>query len=220
MSSITIGISETLADYIHDTAVNETDVQKALREETATLPMRVMQISPTQGQFMALLVKLINATRIIEVGVFTGYSSLCMAPELPDAGHIIACDVSTTWTDIAKSYWEQAGVDHKIDLRIAPAADTLTELRQTGSEGMYDLAFIDADKENYRLYYEHCLALLRPGGLILVDNTLWSGQVADLNFDDAETRAIRELNVFIAGDKRVMSSLITVGDGLTLAMKL
>lgn len=220
MSNMTLGISQVLENYIHDVTVNESDILKVLRTETAKLTMSRMQISPEQGQLMALLVKLINAKRIIEVGVFTGYSSLCMASSLPEDGKIIACDVSDTWTNMAKPYWEKAGVNNKIDLRLAPANDTLENLRKDGLEGSFDMAFIDADKENYMSYYEHCLALLRTGGLMLVDNTLWSGQVADPSVNDEATVVIRELNAFIAQDKRVISSLVTVGDGLTLVVKL
>lgn len=220
MSNMTLGISNALNDYIQDVTVNESDVLKALRAETSKLSMSMMQISPEQGQFMSLLVKLTQAKRIIEVGVFTGYSSICMATALPDDGQIIACDTSEDWTNIAKKYWKQAGIESKIDLKLAPASETLTQLIENGQDGQFDIAFIDADKENYLSYYEQCLQLIRTGGLILMDNTLWSGAVADPSVNDECTYAIRELNTFIAQDKRVMSSLLTISDGLTLVYKL
>lgn len=219
MSNITFGISETLSSYIHNVTVKESPILQALREETAQMTESRMQISREQGQFMSLIVKLINAKRIIEVGVFTGYSSLCMAKELPDDGHIIACDVSEQWTNIAKRYWAEAGVTDKIDLRLAPANETLATLRESGYDGQFDLVFIDADKENYLTYYEQCLALLRPGGLMLVDNTLWSGKVADPNNNDEPTIGVRQFNDLVANDSRVMSSLLTISDGVTLVYK-
>lgn len=220
MSNMTLGISETLENYVHKVTVNESDILKSLREQTAKLSESMMQISPEQGQFMALLVKLINAKCIIEVGVFTGYSSLCMAKAMPDDGTIIACDMSEQWTNMAKPYWEEAGISHKIDLRLAPALDTLVKLSDEGQNGQFDLIFIDADKENYLHYYEQALKLLRSGGLMLIDNTLWSGRVADDTVNDAPTNAIRALNKLIPQDDRVMSSLLTVSDGLTLVYKL
>jgi caffeoyl-CoA O-methyltransferase len=192
---------------------------RELREVTATLPMARMQISPEQGQFMALLVKLIGARHCIEVGVFTGYSSLSVAQALPADGHIVACDVNEEWTAIAKRFWEKGGVSGKIALHLAPATDTLDKLLADGQAGRYDFAFIDADKSNYRAYYERCLALLRVGGLVALDNTLWSGSVADPGINDADTRAIRELNAFLHNDGRVDLSMLPVGDGLTLALK-
>lgn len=220
MSNMTLGISEMLENYVHEVTVNESDILKNLREQTAKLSESMMQISPEQGQFMALLVKLINAKRIIEVGVFTGYSSLCMAKAMADEGKIIACDMSEQWTNMAKPYWEEAGISHKIDLRLAPALDTLVKLSDEGQNGQFDLIFIDADKENYLHYYEQGLKLLRTGGLMLIDNILWSGRVADDTVNDAPTNAIRALNKLIPKDDRVMSSLLTVSDGLTLVYKL
>ncbi|MDH5176223.1 MAG: class I SAM-dependent methyltransferase, partial [Gammaproteobacteria bacterium] len=197
----------------------EAPVLRALREETAALTQRSMQIAPEQGQFMALLVRLLRARRCLEIGVFTGYSSLATALALPADGRIVACDVSEEWTAIARRYWEQGGVAHKIDLHIAPATSTLDALLQTGQSGTFDLAFIDADKTNYLAYYERTLQLLRPGGLVLIDNTLWSGRVADPAVNDPDTVALRELNDTLLRDERVDLSLLPVGDGLTLALK-
>jgi predicted O-methyltransferase YrrM len=219
MSSKTLGISDSLNSYIQNTCVKESDSLKALRIETSTLDMHMMQISPEQGQFMSLLVNLIGAKRILEVGVFTGYSSICLAQDLPDDGKLIACDVSEEWTSIAKKYWDLSGVENKIDLKIAPAIETLNQLKNQGFNDSFDMAFIDADKLNYIEYYNKCLELVRPGGLILVDNTLWSGSVADVSNQTEDTKVIRQLNEIIANDKRVKSSLITIGDGLTLAYK-
>jgi caffeoyl-CoA O-methyltransferase len=178
-----------------------------------------MQIAPEQGQFMAMLVRLIGARRCLEVGVFTGYSSLVTALALPEDGRIIACDVSEQWTAVARRYWQRAGVSHKIDLRLAPALETLDGLIAAGQTGSYDFAFIDADKENYAAYYERVLALLRPGGLLSVDNTLWSGRLADARERDPETLGIRRFNELIHRDERVDLSLLPMGDGLTLARK-
>jgi caffeoyl-CoA O-methyltransferase len=205
--------------YLVDTSVRETDVARRLREETQQLPAAQMQIGPDQGQFLQLLVQLINARRTLEVGVFTGYSSLWVATGLPDDGEIIACDVSEEYTSIARRYWKEAGVDQKIDLRLRPALETLDELLDNGQSGTFDFAFIDADKSNYDNYYERALKLLRPGGLITVDNTIWSGRVADPNESDEDTVAIRKLNEKLHRDERVALSMLTVGDGLTLAMK-
>lgn len=220
MSTSTLGLSPQVNQYIQNVTVTESDVLKALREETAQLSMSVMQISPEQGQLMSLLAKLTKAKRIIEVGVFTGYSSICLAKELPEHGELIACDVSEEWTNIAKRYWQQAGLQNKIELKLAPALKTLDALIVQGHAASFDIAFIDADKENYKKYFDQCFALLRPGGLILVDNTLWSGDVADPNIMDEETTAIRELNMYIAKHQQVMSSLVPISDGLTLAIKL
>lgn len=219
MSSSTFVISEVLSNYIQKVTLNESDILRELRQETSKLCMSMMQISPEQGQLMTLLTQLVSAKKIIEVGVFTGYSSLCMANTLPENGKIIACDVSESWTNIAKKYWQKAGVDNKIDLQLAPASGTLQKLIDNGEADSFDMAFIDADKENYKVYYEQCLNLLRTGGLLLVDNTLWGGSVADLNINDESTSAIRELNQHIANDQRVTSSLVTIGDGLTLVVK-
>jgi caffeoyl-CoA O-methyltransferase len=178
-----------------------------------------MQISPEQGQFMALLVRLTGARRCLEVGVFTGYSSLATALALPEDGRIVACDISEEWTAVARRHWHAAGVEHKVDLRIAPAVVTLEALLADGEEGGFDFAFIDADKGGYLGYYERLLRLLRPGGLLLVDNTLWSGRVADPGVTDADTVALRQFNEFLYRDSRIDLSLLPVGDGLTLARK-
>ena len=183
------------------------------------MPMGGMQISPDQGQFMGLLVELIGAKRIVEVGTFTGYSSIAMALALPADGRLIACDVSDEFTRIAQRYWQEAGVADKIELRLGPAVATLDGILAAGEAGCFDMAFIDADKENYDAYYERCLQLLRPGGLILIDNVLWGGRPADVNEQDESTVAIRALNTKIHADERVTASLLSIGDGLTLARK-
>lgn len=190
-----------------------------LRQETASHPRSTMQISPEQGQFMRLLVQLIGAKKTLEVGVFTGYSSLSVALALPDDGKIIAADVSEEFTAIARRYWQEAGVADKIDLRLAPGLETLDRLLATGQAETFDFAFIDADKENYDGYYERSLQLLRPGGLIAIDNVLWSGQVADPENQDESTQSIRALNEKLHHDERVTLSLVPIADGLTLAIK-
>jgi caffeoyl-CoA O-methyltransferase len=210
---------EPTYQYLVKTSVRETDVARRLREETQQLPMAQMQIGPDQGQLLQLLVQLIQAKKTLEVGVFTGYSSLWVALALPDDGKIVACDVSEEYTAIAGRYWKEAGVDQKIDLRLRPALETLDELLTQGGASTFDFAFIDADKSNYDNYYERALKLIRTGGLIAVDNTIWSGRVADPNESDADTVAIRKLNEKLHRDERVALSMLTVGDGLTLAMK-
>jgi caffeoyl-CoA O-methyltransferase len=219
VSTKSFGLPDPIYQYLVANSVRDTPLMRELREITATLPMARMQISPEQGQFMALLVKLIGARRCIEVGVFTGYSSLSVAQALPADGRIVACDVNEEWTAIARRFWEKGGVAGKITLHLAPAADTLDKLLAGGEAGKYDFAFIDADKPNYRAYYERCLSLVRAGGLVAIDNTLWSGSVADPEVNDADTRAIRELNAFLHHDERVALSMLPVGDGLTLALK-
>ena len=219
MSTRSIPLTDALYDYMLAVSLQETALQRRLREETAANPMSRMQISPEQGQFMALLARLIGARRCIEVGVFTGYSSLAVALALPAEGSIVACDVSEQWTAVARRYWAEAGVAHKIDLRLAPALGTLDSLLAAGGGGSFDLAFIDADKTNYLGYYERVLQLLRPGGLLLVDNTLWSGRVADPAIGDADTIALRHFNECLHRDDRVDLSLLPVGDGLTLARR-
>jgi caffeoyl-CoA O-methyltransferase len=204
---------------MNEVSLREPPLLLALREETAALTQRSMQISPEQGQFMALLTRLIDARRCLEVGVFTGYSSLATALALPEGGHLVACDVSEEWTSVARRYWQQAGVAHKIRLHLAPAVDTLDALLVQGQAGTFDFAFIDADKTNYLEYYERTLALLRTGGLVLIDNTLWSGKVADPEVSDADTVALRHFNEVLHHDERVDLSLLPMGDGLTLARK-
>jgi predicted O-methyltransferase YrrM len=219
MSNRSISLTDALYQYLLDVSLRESDLQRRLREETATQPMARMQISPEQGQFMALLVKLIGARRCLEVGVFTGYSSLSVALALPGDGTIVACDVSEEWTAIARRYWVEARVAAKIDLRLAPALTTLDSLLASGASGTIDLAFIDADKVNYLAYYERALKLLRTGGLIVVDNTLWSGRVADPEVADEDTAALRHFNQCLHLDDRVDLSMVPIGDGLTLARK-
>ncbi len=214
-----LGLSEELYGYILSASLREADVLRRLREETAEMPLAVMQIAPEQGQFMALIVELIGAKRTLEVGVFTGYSSLAVALALPDDGHITACDVSEEWTAIARRYWAEAGVAHKIDLRLAPAIETLDALLADGQAGSYDFAFIDAEKTEYAEYYERVLQLLRQGGLVAVDNVLWNGAVADPANDEDDTNAIRAFNEKLLGDDRVSLSLLPLADGLTLARK-
>lgn len=219
MTKKTLGLDNQLRDYLLSVSVREPDILQQLRQETTRHPMAMMQIAPEQGQFMALLVQLLGATKTLEVGVFTGYSSLCVALALPQNGKIVACDVSEEYTSIARRYWEAAGVAHKIDLRIAPALETLDELLATGHAETFDFAFIDADKANYERYYERSLQLIRPGGLIAIDNVLWSGQVADPKIQDNRTKVIRALNEKLHQDERVTLSLVPIADGLTLALK-
>ncbi len=219
MSSRNGFIETHIYDYILANSLRDRDELKRLRQETQAMPMGGMQVSPDQGQFMGLLVELINAKRIVEVGTFTGYSSIAMALALPADGRLIACDVSDEFTSIAQRYWQEVGVADKIELRLGPAVATLDGMLAAGEAGCFDMAFIDADKENYDAYYERCLQLLRPGGLILIDNVLWGGRPADANEQDESTTAIRALNAKIHADERVTASLLSIGDGLTLARK-
>lgn len=214
-----LGLDDKLYDYLLRVSLREADVLLRLREETAAMPLSVMQISPEQGQFMALLVELMGVERAIEVGVFTGYSSLAVALALPPEGRLTACDISEEFTAVARRYWAEAGVDHKIDLRLAPALETLDGLISEGASGTYDFAFIDAEKTEYADYYERLLILLRPGGLILIDNVLWSGRVADGDCDDDDTVAIRAFNEKLVADERISLSMLPLADGLTLARK-
>ncbi len=215
----TIELDDRLYDYILSNSLREPEVLGRLRAETAAHPMSGMQIAPDQGQFMQLLVQLTGAKRCIEVGTFTGYSSTAVALALPEDGSIVACDVSEEYTAVARRYWAEAGVADKITLVLAPATETLPGLIADGQAGTYDLAFIDADKENYDSYYESCLELLRPGGLILIDNVLWSGAVADPARTDTDTSALRALNAKLKDDQRVTISMIPISDGVTLALK-
>ncbi len=212
-------IPENIYDYLSSVSVREPDVLRRLRAETAPLPCATMQITPDQGQFMALLIQLLGARRTLEVGVFTGYSSLAVALALPDDGQVVACDVSEEYTAIARRYWKEAGVDHKIELHLRPALETLDGLLAQGRRGTFDFAFIDADKANYDAYYERALELLRPGGLVAIDNVLWSGRVADPAQNDADTVALRSLNKKLLADSRVSISMLSIGDGVTLALK-
>jgi caffeoyl-CoA O-methyltransferase len=212
-------INQPIWDYIRSVTLREPDILRRLREETAGHPQANMQISAEQGQFMALLIHLLNAHRTIEVGVFTGYSSLAVALALPDNGRIIACDVSEEYTSIARRFWREAGVERKIDLRLRPAIETLDNLIATGQGNTFDFAFIDADKGNYANYFERALVLVRPGGLIAIDNVLWSGLPLDPSVQDADTKAIRAFNEKLHGDERVWLSMLAVRDGLTLACK-
>jgi len=219
MANKTMGISDDLAAYVVKVGTREPDVLARLREETAAIPQHNMQIAPEQGAFLALLVELIGARRCIEVGTFTGYSSTAVALALPDDGQIVCCDVSEEWTALARTYWNEAGVADKIDLRVAPAAETLDQLLGAGENDVYDFAFVDADKAGYDGYYERLLRLVRPGGLIALDNTLWGGEVLDEDTDDRDTRALRALNAKLAYDERVTLCLLPVADGVTLARR-
>jgi len=219
MSKRSIGLSAKLNDYILSVSLREPEVLLRLREETAALPMAGMQVAPEQGQFMALMAKLLNAKQYLEVGTFTGYSALAVALALPFAGRILACDINPDTTAVAQRYWAAAGVASKIELRLAPALETLDKLLGQGQAGRFDLAFIDADKENYDGYYERVLRLVRPGGLIMLDNVLWGGDVADPRKNDTDTAALRTLNAKLHGDERVDLSMLPLADGLTLARK-
>ena len=220
MSNQSIGLSDPLYQYLLANSVREPEILAKLRAETAQHPLVNMQISPEQGQLMGLLVQLIGARKCLEVGVFTGYSSLAVALNLPDDGRIIACDVSDEFTSIARRYWQEAGVANKISLYVAPALETLDRLITNGESGTFDFAFIDADKNNYGAYYDRCFQLVRQGGLILVDNVLWYGRVANPGMDhDKRTQSIKQINQQIYHDDRVQISLVPIGDGLTIARK-
>ena len=219
MTRRTSHLPDALYDYLLDVSLREPPVMARLREETAPLEKSNMQIGPEQGQLMALLVELMGARSALEVGTFTGYSALAVALALPEDGRLVACDLSEEWTAVARRYWEEAGVAHKIDLRLAPGVQTLDALLSEGRAGTFDFAFIDADKQGYQAYYERTLELVREGGLIVLDNTLWEGKVVDLQVTDPDTEAIRALNRELAGDERITLSLLPVGDGLTLARK-
>lgn len=219
ISNQPLGIARHLYDYLVSVSVQEPPILTQLRQETAQHPLGEMQISPEQGQLMALLIQLIGAKKTLEIGVFTGYSALVVALALPPEGKVVACDVSEDYTAIARRYWAAANVSDKIDLRIAPAADTLDQLIEKGAANTFDFAFIDADKSNYDTYYEKALILVRPGGLIAIDNVLWYGRVADPSVTDKRTQAIRTLNQKLYQDSRITLSLVPIGDGLTLAIK-
>ena len=214
-----IKVAPELLDYIRLNSLTEHPAQVQLRDETATHEKAAMQIGPEQGKFMQMLVKLTGAKRCIEVGVFTGYSALSVALALPEDGEIKAFDISEEWTSMGRKYWESAGVSKKIDLRLQPATEGLAELIEAGQAGQYDMAFIDADKVNYRHYYEACLQLIRPNGLILVDNTLWEGKVIDETVVDPDTVAIRNLNEHMRNDDRVEVCQVPIRDGVTMVRK-
>ncbi|MGF1542828.1 MAG: class I SAM-dependent methyltransferase [Pleurocapsa sp.] len=213
------GLNSRVYNYLLSVSVREAEILTQLRKETNRHPMSVMQISPDQGQFMGLLVQLLGAKKTLDIGVFTGYSSLVVALALPSDGRVIACDVDAESTAIARRYWSNAGVADRIDLRLAPALETLDSLLAAGEAGSFDFAFIDADKKNYPNYYERALELLRPGGVIAIDNVLWSGRVADPEDTDKRTIAIRQFNQQLYQDRRVQISMLPIADGLTLAMK-
>ena len=219
MSRRTLSMTDALYDYLLAVSSREPEVLRRLREETARLPNAGMQIGPEQGQFMALLVQLLGARRTLELGVFTGYSSLAVALALPPDGRVVACDVSEEWTAIARRYWAEAGVARKIELRLGPALATLDALLADGQAGSFDFAFIDADKGNYDHYYERALRLVRPGGLIAIDNVLSGGRVADPAAQGESVAAIRALNAKLHHDERIALSLVPIGDGLTLALR-
>ncbi|AHZ72337.1 O-methyltransferase [Pseudomonas mandelii JR-1] len=216
MTARTLNLDDALYQYLLDVSLRETPLLKRLRDETQAMPMARWQVAPEQGQFLALLVKLIGAKRLLEVGTFTGYSALCMAAALPQGGSLICCDIPGDYNAIARRYWQEAGLAERIDLRLAPALETLAMLDQPEA---FDLIFIDADKSNYPNYLEHALRLLRVGGLAVFDNTLWSGRVLEENPESADTRAIQALNRALKDDVRVDLSLLPLGDGLTLCRK-
>lgn len=219
MSNKTFTLSDELHAYLLSVSLREPDVCRRLRERTAEHPWARMQIAPEQAQFMALLVHLVGARRCLEIGTFTGYSALWVALQLPAGGKLIACDISEEWTSIGQEYWEEACVADRIDLRLGPALQTLDSLVDCGHDGSFDFAFIDADKENYPGYFDRCLRLLRPGGLMAIDNTLWSGRVMDATDKDVDTVAIRAFNDMLYRDERVDLSLVPIADGLTLVRK-
>ncbi|MEX2632356.1 MAG: class I SAM-dependent methyltransferase [Tistlia sp.] len=219
MSRRTIEVTDALYDYILETSLREPPILAELREETATMRGGGMQISPEQGQLMGLLAELIGARRYLEVGTFTGYSSLAVALAMGPEGRLTCCDLSESYTEVARRYWRKAGVAERVDLRLGPALETLDEAIAAGESGSYDYAFVDADKESYQGYLERCHTLLRSGGLLGLDNVLWGGSVVDPAKDDADTRAIRALNAALKEDPRWTISLVPIGDGLTLARK-
>lgn len=219
MANKTLGLSDDLRDYVVTTGIREPDLLRRLREETASIPEHRMQVAPEQGAFLGMLIELTGATRCIEVGTFTGYSALAVALALPDDGQLVCCDVSEEWTSIGRRYWAEAGVADRIDLRIAPAVDTLDRMIEAGEQATYDFAFIDADKAGYDTYYDRLMELLRPGGLIALDNVLWGGKVVDADSTDADTRALQALNQRLHGDERITLAMLPIADGVTLARK-
>lgn len=219
MSARTISLEGPLYDYYHRVALREPDVMRRLRETTMGMPHGGMQISPEQGQLMGFLIRLTGARRAIELGTFTGYSALSVVLNMPPDGRLIACDTSKEWTDVARRFWREAGVEHQIDLRLGKGVETLDGLIAAGGKDGYDFVFIDADKKNYDAYYERALVLVRPGGLIGIDNTLWSGRVIDANDHEPATEAVRALNKKIHDDERVELAMLPIGDGLTLVRR-
>lgn len=219
MSTKSFALNSELVEYILQVSSQEPNILKKLRLETSEHPLARMQIAPEQGQFMALLIKLMQAKKILEIGVFTGYSSLCMALALPTEGQIVACDRSEEFTNVAKRYWQEANVQNKIELKIAPALETLEQLLKDGKSASFDLAFIDADKANYYNYYEKCLELVRPNGLILIDNVLWKGDVMNKKSEDKNSQYIQAFNQKLAEDERINLVVLPIADGLTLALK-
>ena len=219
MTNRSLNLDDALYQYLLDVSLRESPLLKRLREETAQLPTARWQIAPEQGQFMALLVQISGARKILEIGTFTGYSALCMAQAMPADGRLICCDLPGEYNAIAERYWHEAGVAERIDLRLAPALETLSALERGGQSESFDLIFIDADKANYRVYLEHALVLVRQGGLILFDNVLWSGRVLEQSPESADTRAIQALNRGLLRDSRIDFSLLPLGDGLTLCRK-
>ena len=214
-----IGLPDNVYEYLVAHSVRDNPIKRRLREETAKLPLGMMQIGADQGQFMGLLAELIGARRALEIGTFTGYSSLCVAEAMGPQGRMICCDISEEFTSIARRYWREAGVADRIDLRLGPGTETLDKLLATGEAGKFDFAFIDADKTNYDAYYERALKLVRAGGLIAIDNVLWGGDVANPQDKSDDTVAIRRLNDKLAKDDRVTLAMVSIGDGLTLARK-
>ncbi len=219
MSNRTLSIDDRLYEYLLRVSVDESELLARLREETRSVEWSIMQISPEQGQFMALLVKLINAKRALEIGTYTGYSSICIATAMAEDSELICCDTSEEWTQLARKYWQLAGLEKRVKLQLQAAELTLQSLLDEGAAGSFDFIFIDADKQNYSLYYEQSLLLLRQGGLMAIDNTLWSGDVADPENTEPGTRAIRRFNDRVKADMRVTKSLVPIGDGLTLVIK-
>lgn len=219
MTNRSLNLDDALYQYLLDVSLRESPLLKRLREETAQLPTARWQIAPEQGQFMALLVQISGARKILEIGTFTGYSALCMAQAMPADGRLICCDLPGEYNAIAERYWHDAGVAERIDLRLAPALETLSALERGGQSESFDLIFIDADKANYRVYLEHALVLVRQGGLILFDNVLWSGRVLEQSPESTDTRAIQALNRGLLRDSRIDLSLLPLGDGLTLCRK-
>jgi O-methyltransferase len=219
MSSRTLFVPEQVAAYLVAHSARETTVQRELRAATRGIPGAGMQIAPEQGALMQVLVRMLGAKRYLEIGTFTGYSALCVALAMPASGRLVCCDLSAEWTSVALKFWRKARVDSKIQLRLAPALETLDSLLRERQAGRYDFAFIDADKQNYANYFERCMRLVRRGGVIAIDNTLWSGRVADPRRADPDTRAIRAFNRRLHRDQRVDVALVPIGDGLTLACK-